>query len=198
MSRKHRQTGAGLAMHVWQRGNHQETVFASDAEHRLFLSILFTNAAAFGMSVLGYCLLTNHYHLVAEGRASDSVSRAVGMTNQLYSTAKHRRIGKFGQLWQGRFGSKVLDAAHFRTALCYVERNPVEAGLVARCEDWPWSSARAHLGLAHEPYLDYSRWAAEYDAKSWARALEIGIFDEALEERIAIGQIRGARLLGNV
>jgi putative transposase len=130
-------------MHVWQRGNHQETVFASDAEHRLFRSILFTNAAAFGMSVYGYCLLTNHYHLEVEGRAGDSVSRAVGMTNQLYSTAKHRRFGKFGQLWQGRFGSKVLDEAHFRTGLCYVERNPVAAGMVERCADWPWSSARA-------------------------------------------------------
>jgi putative transposase len=185
-------------MHVWQRGNHQETVFASDAEHRLFLSILFGNAAAYGMKVFGYCLMSNHYHLVVEGWARDSISRAVGMANQMYSTAKHRKIGKTGQLWQGRFGSKILDDAHFRMALCYVERNPVSAGLVARCEDWPWSSARAHLGLAHEPYMDYSRWAAEYDAKSWARALEIGIYDEAMEARATIGKVLVARPLGNV
>lgn len=185
-------------MHVWQRGNHQETVFASDAEHRLFLSILFTNAAAFGMSVFGYCLLRNHYHLVVEGRKADSVSRAVGIVNQQYAVAKHRKMNSSGHLWQGRFGSKVLDAAHFRTALCYVERNPVEAGLVARCQDWPWSSARAHLGLAHEPYLDYTRWAAEYNVTSWARALEIGILDEAQEDRCTIGKIRGDRHLGFV
>jgi putative transposase len=32
-----------------------------------------------------------------------------------------------------------------RAAVCYVSLNPVRAGLVARAEDWPWSSVRAHL-----------------------------------------------------
>ena len=35
--------------------------------------------------------------------------------------------------------------AHLRAAVCYVSLNPVRAGLVARAEDWPWSSVRAHL-----------------------------------------------------
>ncbi len=30
-------------------------------------------------------------------------------------------------------------------AVCYVNLNPVRARLVSRAEDWPWSSARAHL-----------------------------------------------------
>lgn len=35
-------------------------------------------------------------------------------------------------MWERRFGSKVLDKANFLSALCYVERNPVAAGLVDR------------------------------------------------------------------
>jgi len=34
-----------------------------------------------------------------------------------------------------------------------VERNPVRAGLVARAEDWPWSSAAAHCGRRTDPLL---------------------------------------------
>ena len=38
-----------------------------------------------------------------------------------------------------------MDAPHLLACARYVEGNPVKAGLVARAEDWPWSSARAHL-----------------------------------------------------
>jgi putative transposase len=38
-----------------------------------------------------------------------------------------------------------MDEAHMVACARYVELNPVRAGLVARAEDWPWSSAAAHL-----------------------------------------------------
>jgi putative transposase len=38
-----------------------------------------------------------------------------------------------------------MDEAHLVTAARYVALNPVRARLTARAEDWPWSSARAHL-----------------------------------------------------
>jgi putative transposase len=50
-----------------------------------------------------------------------------------------------GHLWQGRFGSVAMDEAHLHAAIRYVSLNPVRARLAARAEDWPWSSARAHL-----------------------------------------------------
>jgi hypothetical protein len=83
----------------------------------------------------------------------------------------------------------VLDEAHFWATLCYVERNPVEAGMVLAASDWRWSSARAHLGMADGDWLDMTRWQERYDGASWARALEVGIRDSALEERIAAGKI---------
>ncbi len=33
-----------------------------------------------------------------------------------------------------------MDARHFLSVLRYIEANPVVAGLVARAEDWAWSS----------------------------------------------------------
>jgi putative transposase len=38
-----------------------------------------------------------------------------------------------------------MDDTHLKAAVCYVSLNPVRAGLTDRAEDWPWSSARAHL-----------------------------------------------------
>jgi REP-associated tyrosine transposase len=55
------------------------------------------------------------------------------------------REGWRGHLWQGRFASFVMDEHHLIAAARYIERNPVKAGLVKRPEDWPWSSAAAHV-----------------------------------------------------
>jgi len=63
------------------------------------------------------------------------------------------RQGLGGHLWQGRYYSTVLDEAHLYAAIRYVERNPVRAGIVARAEDYVWSSARPHAGLRRDPVL---------------------------------------------
>lgn len=38
-----------------------------------------------------------------------------------------------------------MDGAHLYRAVGYVELNPVDANLCSRPEQWPWSSAKAHL-----------------------------------------------------
>ena len=66
----------------------------------------------------------------------------------------------WGFLWQGRFASCVMDEPHLLSAAAYVERNPVKAGLVARAEDWPWSSAAAHVSDGLDPVAD-SDWLSD-------------------------------------
>jgi len=44
--------------------------------------------------------------------------------------------GVRGYLFQGRFGSCVLDERHLIAAVHYVERNPVRAGMVKSAWDY--------------------------------------------------------------
>ena len=48
-------------------------------------------------------------------------------------------------MWQGRFTSYPMDEHYLLAAARYVELNPVRAKLVEKPEDYPWSSAAAHL-----------------------------------------------------
>ena len=47
----------------------------------------------------------------------------------------------------GAFFSTALDEAYTWSAIRYVERNPVCAGMVTRAEEYKWSSAAARCGL---------------------------------------------------
>jgi putative transposase len=52
------------------------------------------------------------------------------------------------RFWQkgGGFDRNVRDEDEFCREVCYIHRNPVERGLVARPEDWTWSSVRWWMG----------------------------------------------------
>lgn len=98
-----------------------------------------------GVAVWAYCLMPNHVHLILVPATANGLRSALGEAHRRYTRAINQRQGWVGHLWQGRFASCALDAAHLVAAARYVELNPVRAHLVERPETWPWSSAKAHL-----------------------------------------------------
>lgn len=98
------------------------------------------------LDVLGYCLMTNHVHLVVVPHDETSLAQAIGRTHFTYAQRFNTEHGRSGHLWQGRFYSCAMEGGHELAALRYVEQNPVRAGLVGDARLYPWSSARAHTG----------------------------------------------------
>ena len=135
----------GLPHHVTQRGNRREAVFFGDDDYSLYLDLLAEACRAAGVAVWAYCLMPNHVHLILTPSTADGLARALGKAHRRYSGFVNARLRTTGHLFQSRFGSVVMDEEHLIVAARYVALNPVRAGLVARAEDWPWSSVRAHL-----------------------------------------------------
>jgi putative transposase len=91
-----------------------------------------------------------------------------------YAQRVNRDRGWHGHLWQGRYFSSALDESYLWAAIRYVERNPVRAKIVARAEDFPWSSAPTHCGLDCSPALNMDsplqrRFAGIADWAAWLR-----------------------------
>jgi putative transposase len=89
--------------------------------------------------------MENHVHLVAIPRYQWSFSRGFGEAHRKYTNLINIRENWKGYLWQGRFISYPMDETHLYFALRYVEQNPVRAGVAMRAEEYPWSSAKAHV-----------------------------------------------------
>jgi len=157
-------------------------VFFTPEDRQRYLAWLADYAQRQGVDVLGWCLMTNHVHLVL--RPPEEQPAALGLTlrglHMRYSQWVNRRQGWSGHLWQSRFYSCVLDDRHCWAALRYVEQNPVRAGLVTEAPAYPWSSAAAHCGLADGPGLD-ERWFAGVTPAAWREELRVPLVDEELD-----------------
>lgn len=159
---------AGVAHHVTQRGNRCEVVFFSEADRQRYLQLLLHYSLQYGLKTLAYCLMTNHVHLVCIPEKAESLARVFKPVNLRHAQYVNWTQNLGGRLWQGRFFSCALDDAHLWAAIRYVERNPVRARLVARAEQYPWSSAPAHCGLRTDPLLCPLPSGLEEMRPSWA------------------------------
>ncbi len=172
MPRIARAVAVGVPHHVTQRGNNRQDVFFVDDDRRAYLEFLKTHAECFGLVVYGYCLMTNHMHLVVVPEREDALAKAIGRTHYAYTRYVNRLHGRSGHLWQNRFFSCPLDDEHYWTALCYVERNPIRARMVRRAWRYPWSSAAAHVsGDDSSGLLDLAEWPRQKDRDDWATQL---------------------------
>ncbi len=131
--------------HVTQRGNRRETVFFGPEDYRHYRDLLAAAAHKANTQVWAYCLMPNHVHLILVPTHEDGLRAALADTHRRYTRHINARNNWTGHLWQGRFGAVAMDEAHLLHAVRYVSLNPVRAGLVAKAEDWPWSSVGAHL-----------------------------------------------------
>ena len=150
MARLARIVVPGLPHHVRRRGNRREAIFFEDGDHEVYLDLLAEQTLKAGVSVWAYCRMPNHVHLILKPGHADDLGRAVGEAHRRYTNFINTRGRWTGHLFQSRFASVVLDGLHLIRAVRYMSLNPVRARLVARPEDWKWSSVRAHLAGADD------------------------------------------------
>jgi putative transposase len=181
MSRQARVVIPGLPHHITQWGNNREDVFFVDADRVAYLGLLREQCEKHGVRVLGYCLMTNHIHLVATPAREDSLNLAVGRTHFIYTQYINRLHGRSGHLWQGRFHSCPMDDAYAVTAMRYVERNPVRAKMTRVPWTYRWSSAAAHIGGRDSMHLlDLEAWNDLVPGVNWKEMLREGDDKETL------------------
>jgi putative transposase len=146
MPRISRIVAPDLPHHITQRGNNKRIIFYEKEDFLFYLQLFREYATKFGLTLLGYCLMSNHVHFIAVPSQADSLASVFKFLNTRYSHYMNKKMESCGHLWQGRFFSCIVDGPHLLRALKYIERNPVRAGMVMLPWEWEWSSAAEHSG----------------------------------------------------
>jgi REP element-mobilizing transposase RayT len=155
MARPPRNFVAGGVYHVFSRGSNRQAVFSYDSDRTDFFTCLERVVRRHELRCLAYCLMPNHYHLVIE-TLDGALSPAMKALNGRYALRFNRRYRRDAHLFKNRFGAVLQDSdSQFLWTLRYTVCNPVESGLCAQPEEWPWSSYRACTGIEPAPaFLD--------------------------------------------
>ncbi len=168
----------GVPHHVTQRGNSRRFLLDCDADRKVYLELLREDTQRCQVTVLGYCLMSNHVHLVLIPRKVEGLARALKRTHGRYAAYWNALHQSSGHVWQGRYYSCPMDQEHLWRALRYTELNPVRAGLVAEARSWIWSSAALHCDESTaDGLIELGGWKLYWSGESWSQYLKGGVDD---------------------
>jgi len=113
--------------------------FLGSAEARDVFEIALEQARVqYQFSVTGYVVMPEHVHLLMSEPEAGELASAVQAIKQSVS---RKLIGEREHFWQKRYYDfNIWNYEKRIEKLKYIRRNPVKRGLVARPEDWKWSS----------------------------------------------------------
>lgn len=153
MTKKKRKSfSPGVAVHVFQRASHGFVVFYNTKDSLVFFTIFCVLAERHKVCVLALCIMHNHIHILMENASSSKVSDFMRDLSSWFTKAYNSRYGFSGNLF-GIYGVSVKgDDKAVRTALAYVNNNPVEDRMCHRAEEWRWNFI-AYAGSKH-PYSE--------------------------------------------
>jgi putative transposase len=181
MPRAKRQSPGDIVYHVINRANARQMIFQGFSDYKTFEQILAEGLSKIPIRLTGYCLMSNHWHLLLWPYGDGDLSvfmHWITMTHTQRWHAAHNTIGT-GHLYQGRFKSfPVQNEYYYLNALRYIESNPFRAGLVKSSSDWIWSSltTRGRMGkdnitISDGPVELPDNWSILVDILPWENDL---------------------------
>lgn len=135
--------------HFSTDGTVRDVLFRDGADYVLAMNRIYLVARKFNIIILAFCLMDNHVHFVLYGdleacrrfmheyvrNISMTVARRHGLSRDLRELPIHHQ--------------EITDDAYLKTAVCYVIKNPVAAGLSWQVHDYPWSSGPLYFRSSH-------------------------------------------------
>ncbi len=110
MGRIARVVAVGVAHHVTQRGNGRRFLLESEADRRVYLDLLRENLALHEVLLVGYCLMSNHVHLIVIPTDAEGSASSMKHTHGRYASYWNVVHSSSGHAWQGRYFSCPLGA----------------------------------------------------------------------------------------
>jgi putative transposase len=150
MRQARKRSGSGV-YHIVLRGINRQDIFYDDGDFNRLLETIDQMKSHDQFSVYGYCLMTNHVHLLIREN-TDTISRIMSRIGTSYAWWYNRKYGRNGHVFQGRYGSECVENDNYLlTVLRYIHNNPVKARIVQEPEEYRWSSIHSYYGGREYP-----------------------------------------------
>jgi putative transposase len=98
MPRAPRPVADGLLYHATNRGNDRAAIFFTPKDYLTFLKALDHTQQRYPFRLFGYCLMTNHFHLLLSPEPGQSISRILQSLSVAHTWHYHKARGTVGHI----------------------------------------------------------------------------------------------------
>lgn len=141
--------------HVYNRGHNKQSIFLDAKDYQRYLKRLREYLEKHEVTILAYCLMPNHIHLMLRQDGEELIDRFIHRLHTAYTMYFNKKYERVGAVFQGKFKAKLIESDEYLLHVSrYIHINPVELfdfqpqGLALRLqlEKYPWSSYGEYIG----------------------------------------------------
>ena len=133
----------GVLYHLIVRGNQKQKVFREERDFAEYIKRVRKYKRKYKFRLYSYCLMPNHIHLMGEIERKENLAKFMQGLNRSYTAYFNDKYQIPGQLWQGRFKSKIIAKdGYLLDCINYIELNPLKANMIKNPYEYQWSSYR--------------------------------------------------------
>jgi REP element-mobilizing transposase RayT len=145
----------GQYYHLYNRGAGKGRIFFNAGNYEHLLQLVKRYYKKYGVMVIAYCLMPNHYHFLLRQETDLLLSMFMQVLFNSYVQSLNIQQERTCVLFEGRFKYKRVENWEYLMMLCrYIHLNPVKAKLVTKPEDWAYSNYREWVGLRDSELID--------------------------------------------
>ena len=131
--------------HVINRGRNKMKIFRHEKDYKEFLRLLGESCEQYQVSILAYCLMSNHYHLLI-CTSHANLPEFMRQLNGVYTQIFNRKYHSDGSLFRGRYKSIIVqEELYLMRVIRYIHLNPNKAGLAKKLGDYKFSSHNDYM-----------------------------------------------------
>ncbi len=165
---------AGQYYHIYNRGALKSPLYFEPGNYRYFTELLYRCAGEHNVTIIAFCLMPNHFHILIRVEVGGDVPKWIGRVCQAYSMFCNRKYGRVGTSFQQRYQCIHIHNEAYLFHICrYIHANPVKGGLVSHAESWEHSDYQEWIGVRSRLAIDEEFVRSRYgDALTYATFVE--------------------------
>ena len=147
----------GQYYHLYNRGARRLTIFREEVNYRFVLERMKKYGKLFTLSIIAYCLMPNHYHVLVRQNGLAPAGWLVQRTFNSYSKVYNKLYQQSGTLFEGRYKAVLVNEERYLRHLCYyIHANPVKDGITHQIEAWPYANYLEWIGQRNGTLVDHA------------------------------------------
>jgi len=147
MPRNSRQNLKSFYKHVMVQGIEKQFIFGDEEYIKKYKEIILKKLQEVKVTILGYCIMSNHSHLLIHSETPEEISKFMQKVNTTYSMYYNKINNRVGYVFRNRFKSQeIFDQGQLYTCLRYIHNNPVKANITKTMQEYKHSSYNEFFG----------------------------------------------------
>lgn len=146
MPRQARKFIKSAFLHIIVQGINREFIFKEDDLKDAYKYILKKNLSQSKVTVLAYCIMDNHAHLLLYSENINEITKLMQKTNTSYAKMYNKTKNRIGYVFRDRYYTQmILTEEQLCNCISYIHNNPIKAGIVNNKLEYKLSSYNEYL-----------------------------------------------------